>query len=100
MTKFNLQQLFETTISGCITFIKNNQTLALSMVIYVLITVTAVAIIDVHHQAKKISYYEHYMDAQEAELQAVVNDKFLLQRTLNEVLEDSRMLQELQQVRK
>ena len=83
-----------------IDFVKQYQTLILVGVIYVLITVFAVAVTTNSKQQSTIEYYEKYMDEQEAELQAVVNDKFILQQTLNEVLEDSRMLQELQHVGK
>ena len=83
-----------------INFVKQYQTLILVGTIYVLTTVFAVAVITANKQQKTINFYEQYMDEQEAELQAVVNDNFLLQQTLNEVLEDSRMLQELQHVGK
>lgn len=83
-----------------INFVKQYQTLILVGTIYVLTTVFAAAVITANKQQKTINFYEQYMDEQEAELQAVVNDNFLLQQTLNEVLEDSRMLQELQHVGK
>ena len=83
-----------------INFVKQYQTLILVGTIYVLTTVFTAAVITTNKQQKTINFYEQYMDEQEAELQAVVNDNFLLQQTLNEVLEDSRMLQELQHVGK
>ena len=72
----------------------------LSFLLYITVCVASVAIIASNHDEDKIKYYENYMDEQEAELQSLTHDKFLLQQTNAEILEDMQIVRELSQVGK